>query len=67
MKEYQDVRLLTNKYFHDYGIKKGDIGVILENYDGNYYEVEFCDEKGATKALFAFPKEELEAVEIVGS
>lgn len=62
MKAYQKVKLLTDKYL-DEGIKKGDIGVILEDYDGENFEVEFSDDKGITIALFAFPKDELELVE----
>ena len=62
MKPYQKVKLLTDKYLEE-GIKKGDIGVILEDYDGENFEVEFSDEKGITIALFAFPKVELELVE----
>lgn len=53
---------MTDKYV-DEGIKAGDIGVILEDYDGNNFEVEFSDSNGITIALFAFPKEELELVE----
>lgn len=59
MKPYQKVKLLTDKYIKD-GIKKGDIGVILEDYDGKNFEVEFSNNNGITIALFAFPKEELE-------
>ncbi len=62
MHPYKVVRLLTDKYIDD-GIKKGDIGTILEAYDGGHYEVEFCDENGKTIALFAFPEGELELVE----
>ncbi|MDR0469904.1 MAG: DUF4926 domain-containing protein [Peptococcaceae bacterium] len=62
MKPYQKVRLMTDKYI-DEGIKKGDIGVILEDYDGNNFEVEFSDPNGITIALFAFPIEELELAE----
>jgi hypothetical protein len=62
MKPFQKVRLLTNKY-NDDGIKKGDIGVILEDYDGENYEVEFSDSNGITIALFAFPKNELELID----
>jgi len=62
MRPYQRVRLLTDKYLEE-GISKGDIGVILEDYDGNNFEVEFSDETGFTIALFAFPKEELELAE----
>lgn len=63
MKLYQKVKLLTDKYMKE-GIKKGDVGVILEIYDENNFEVEFSDENGYTIALFAFPKEEIEAVEV---
>jgi len=62
MKQFQKVRLLTNKYIAE-GIKKGDIGYILEDYDGNNFEVEFSDENGTTIALFSFPKEEIELAE----
>ena len=62
MKPYQRVRLLTDKYLEE-GIRKGDIGIILEDYDGDNFEVEFSDQDGVTIALFAFPKEELELAE----
>ena len=62
MKPFQKVRLLTDKYV-DEGIRKGDIGVILEDYDGENFEVEFSDIKGTTIALFAFPRKELELAE----
>lgn len=63
MKLYQRVRLLTDKYLKE-GIKKGDIGVILEEYDGgSNFEVEFSGENGFTIALFAFPREDLELAE----
>jgi hypothetical protein len=61
MKQYQTVRLLTDKYM-DEGIRRGDIGVILEDYQDGHFEVEFSDVNGITKALFAFPKDELEPV-----
>ena len=62
MKPYQKVRLMTGKYISE-GIKKGDIGVILEDYDGSNFEVEFSDKNGITIALFSFPIEELELAE----
>ena len=61
-RQYQKVRLTTNKYIDD-GIKQGDVGIVLEDYDGGNYEVEFSDEKGVTIALFAFAKEDIEPVE----
>jgi hypothetical protein len=62
MKQFQKVRLLTNNYISE-GIKKGDIGTILEIYDDKNFEVEFSDEKGFTMALFAFNITELEIIE----
>ena len=62
MKPYQKVRLLTDKYINE-GLRKGDIGVVLEDYDGENFEVEFSDNEGNTIALFAFPKSELELTE----
>ena len=62
MRPFEKVRLLTDKYIND-GIKTGDVGVILGDYDGKYFEVEFFDVNGITIALFAIPKYELELVE----
>lgn len=62
MKPYQRVRLLTDKYIKE-GIKKGDIGYVLEDYDGENFEVEFSDKNGNTIALFSFHKQDLELVE----
>lgn len=62
MKPFQKVRLLTDKYV-DEGINKGDIGVILEDYDGENFEVEFSDNNGITIALFAFSINEVEPIE----
>lgn len=62
MKPFQKVRLLTNKYI-DEGIKIGDIGYILEDHDGENFEVEFSNNEGITIALFAFSKKELEVVD----
>lgn len=59
MKVYDRVRLKTDKYLSE-GIKKGDIGVILEDYEDGCFEVEFSDINGVTIALFAFPKEDFE-------
>ena len=61
MKPFQKVRLLTDKYIDD-GIKTGDVGVILEDYDGENFEVEFSDNDGITIALFTIPGKELEVV-----
>lgn len=62
MKQFDCVRLLTDKYIEE-GIKTGDIGVILEDYDGKNFEVEFSDTNGFTIALLSMPITELELVE----
>ena len=62
MKQFQAVRLLTNKHI-DKGIKKGDIGFILEDHVQGRYLVEFSDSNGITIVLDSFPQEELEFAE----
>ena len=62
MKQFQKVRLMIDKYV-DEGVKKGDIGVILEVYDENNFEVDFSDRNGITILLYSFSKDELELAE----
>ena len=62
LKPFQKVRLLADIYV-DEGINKGDIGAILEDYDGENFEVEFSDNNGVTIALFALSKNEVELIE----
>ncbi|EYE87119.1 hypothetical protein Q428_15210 [Fervidicella metallireducens AeB] len=65
MKQFQKVRLLTDKYFGKYGIRKGDLGFTLEDYNDGNFEVEFSHStNGYTIALLAIPGNELEVVEI---
>ncbi len=65
MEQFQKVRLLTDKYFEKNGIRKGDLGFTLEDYNDGNFEVEFSNStNGYTKALFAIPGNELEVVEI---
>lgn len=61
MKIYDRVKLKTDKY-KEHGIRKGDIGTILEDYGDGYFEVDFSDDKGNTIALFAFPKSEMNQI-----
>jgi len=56
---YSIVRLLTNRY-QDRGVSAGAIGVILEIYDDEAYEVEFSREDGTTIAWFAVQQDEVE-------
>ena len=65
MEAYKKVRLLTDKYFEKYGIKKGDLGFTLEDYNDGNFEVEFSDStNGYTIALLTISGNELEVVEI---
>jgi hypothetical protein len=68
LKPFQEVRLLTDKYYAEMGINKGDMGYIMEDYDGENFEVEFSDSYNGTRiACFSFPKNELEPTEEEGS
>ncbi|MCL1807351.1 MAG: DUF4926 domain-containing protein [Oscillospiraceae bacterium] len=62
MKQYEKVRLTTDKYVKE-GIKKGDIGVILKIYNPKAFEVDFSDEKGNTIVLQSFSIDKLDLVE----
>lgn len=65
MEAYKKVRLLTDKYLEKYGIRKGDLGFTLEDYNDGNFEVEFSDStNGYTIALLAIPGNELEVIEI---
>jgi len=50
--------------FPDEGIRKGEIGTIVMVYDKPHeaYEVEFVNDDGTTKAMFAILPEHLEKV-----
>ena len=62
MELFQRVKMTTDKY-EKKGVKKGDVGYILEVYDSNNFEVEFSDINGNTVLLCSFPRKELELVE----
>jgi ATP-dependent exoDNAse (exonuclease V) alpha subunit len=56
--EFSPVRLMTDRY-NSKGVRKGDIGFILDVYD-NGYEVEFSRPDGTTIAWFAVTPEDIE-------
>ena len=58
LEPYTTVRLLTNRY-QDRNVSAGDIGVILEVYDDEAYEVEFSGKDGTTIAWFAVQQDEV--------
>ncbi len=57
---YTIVQLLTNRY-QDKHVQAGDIGVILEVYDHEAYEIEFSRADGTTIAWFAVQQDEVAA------
>jgi hypothetical protein len=56
---YSTVRLLTDRY-RDRGIEPGAIGVVLEVYGNEAYELEFNREDGTTINWFAVRQDEVE-------
>ncbi|MDF5730216.1 MAG: DUF4926 domain-containing protein [Rhizonema sp. PD38] len=58
LEQYTVVQLLTNNY-QNRGVCAGDIGVILEVYGDEAYEVEFSCEDGTTIAWFAVQQNEV--------
>jgi hypothetical protein len=55
------VRLTTDRY-QDKGVPCGAVGVILEIYEDEAYEVEFSREDGTTISWFAVMQDEVEAL-----
>lgn len=63
MRKYNRVKLKTDKYISE-GVKCGDAGFIIEEYDDGNFEVEFSNPKnGITIALIVASPQELELVE----
>jgi Domain of unknown function (DUF4926) len=58
--EQFEVVRYTGPYIEDTGLAPGDIGTILEVYDAENFEVEFCFPDGSTKELFGFNISQLE-------
>jgi hypothetical protein len=59
LEQYTVVQLLTNRY-QDQGVKAEAIGVILDVYGDEAYEVEFSREDGTTIAWFAVQQNEVQ-------
>lgn len=63
MKQYSRVRLVTDR-FKEEGVKKGNIGYIIEKYDDGNYEVEFSDgTTGITIAQIVVKDNDIELAE----
>jgi hypothetical protein len=56
--EFSPVRLTTDRYLSQ-GVRRGDIGFILDVYDDGY-EVEFSRPDGTTIAWFAVKPDDIE-------
>jgi len=52
----------TNRAFPEHGIIKGELGTVVMVFSNptEAYEVEFADNYGRTRAMFAIPPEELD-------
>lgn len=59
---YSNVKLLTDRYV-DWGVSKGDTGVVIEIYEDKGYEVEFMDAQGNTLDCFGVEPSEIEPVQ----
>lgn len=57
LQQYSTIQLLADH--NDKGVPQGAIGVILEVYGDEAYEVEFSREDGTTIAWFAVPQNEV--------
>lgn len=56
---YSKIKLVTNKYEKD-GIAKGTLGIILEVYDEENYEIQFLDKDNElSNVFFAVRKDEI--------
>jgi hypothetical protein len=64
LEQYTVVQLLTNRY-QDRGVKAEAIGVILDVYGDEAYEVEFSREDGTTIAWFAVQQNEVQPYTLV--
>jgi len=53
-----DVVALTQD-LPDEGLVRGQVGTVVEQYDADAYEVEFCDDNGQTYALATVQPEQV--------
>ena len=58
LEQYSVIQLVTDSY-QDRGVSSGAIGIILEVYGDEAYEVEFSREDGTTIAWFAVKQNEV--------
>lgn len=58
LEQYSVIELVTDSY-QDRGVSSGAIGIILEVYGDEAYEVEFSCEDGTTIAWFAVKQNEV--------
>ena len=66
-KQFAFVRLRTDRY-RDRGVEAGALGVIVDVYDEDAYEVDFVRPDGTSIAWFAVTSEEIEPVDdLVGA
>ncbi len=62
LQQYSRVRVRTERFSNE-GVRKGDLGFIIEAYPDGAYEVEFCDPQGITVAQIVATDDDLESAE----
>ena len=62
LQQYSRVRVRTERFSSD-GVRKGDLGFIIEVYPDGAYEVEFTDPQGITVAQVVATDDDLESAE----
>ena len=60
--QYSRARVRTERFL-DEGVRKGDLGWIIENYPDGVYEVEFSNAQGITVAQIVATDDDLEPAE----
>lgn len=50
-KLYSKVKLITDKYQND-GVKLNSIGIVMDSYDSNDYEIQFLNQEGEPTDIF---------------
>ena len=59
---YQQVRLITDKHLEK-GLKKGAIGIVLEKYDDEHYEIEWFDNNYNSITFCSFHIDDFEVID----
>ncbi len=61
LERYSRVQIVTDRYRSD-GVPCGTVGIILDVYDNEAYEVEFFDDDGTSITFFSVQRDEVKLV-----